>query len=339
MPDDTLFDLAAKKELTANLDAQVRSMLRDPKARSLVDGFALQWLQLRRLKLVAPDPKLFPDFNDKLRSAMQSETELFVEAVFREDRSVLDLIDADFTFVNEALARHYGLADTNGNRIGQKPTRPPGEPIYGQNFRRVAVGDSGRGGLLTQASILTVTSNPTRTSPVKRGRWVLEQLLGTPPPPPPPDVPELAEDPKAVLSGSLRQRMEQHRAKASCAVCHARMDPLGFAFENFDAVGAYRTKDGDFPIDPAGVLPDGRSFEGPADLKAILKEKKDLFSRCLAEKLLTYALGRGLEYYDRPAVDRIVEAAGREGYKFSTLVIEIARSEPFRLRRGKDEAK
>jgi hypothetical protein len=339
MPDDMLFGLAAKKTLTADLDGQVRRMLRDPKAKYLVDGFALQWLQLRRLKMVAPDPKLFPSFNEKLRAAMMRETELFVETVFREDRSVLDLIDADFTFVNETLARHYGLSDTNGNRTGEKPTRPRGDPIYGDTFRRVSVGDTGRGGLLTQASVLTVTSNPTRTSPVKRGRWVLEQILGTPPPPPPPDVPELAEDSKAVLSGSLRQRMEQHRAKASCAVCHARMDPLGFAFESFDAIGACRTKDGEFVIDPAGVLPDGRSFQGPADLKVILKEKKDLFSRCLTEKLLTYALGRGLEYYDRPAVDRIVAAAAHDGYRFSTLVIEIARSDPFRLRRGKDEAK
>jgi hypothetical protein len=196
-----------------------------------------------------------------------------------------------------------------------------------------------RGGLLTQASILTVTSNPTRTSPVKRGRWVLEQILGTPPPPPPPNVPELPADAKAQLTGSLRQRMEQHRANPSCAACHARMDPLGFAFENFNAIGAFRTKDGDFPIDPSGTLPDGVSFKGPAELKAVLKGKKELFSRCLTEKMLTYALGRGVESYDRPAVDKITAALARDDYRFSTLLLEIARSDPFRLRRGKDEAK
>jgi hypothetical protein len=199
---------------------------------------------------------------------------------------------------------------------------------------RVALGGGERGGLLTQASVLTVTSNPTRTSPVKRGKWVLEQILGTPPPPPPPDVPVLAETRQAVLSGSLRQRMEQHRANPSCASCHTRMDALGFAFENYNAIGAYRTKDGDFPIDPSGTLPDGRSFKGPAELKAILKGKKELFSRCLAEKMLTYALGRGLEAYDRPAVDKIAAALSRDDYRFSTLVLEIARSDPFRLRRG-----
>jgi hypothetical protein len=339
MPDDELFALAGKNALAANLEAQVRRMLRDDRARALVDNFALQWLQLRRLKVAAPDPRMFPGFNEKLRAAMLEETRLFVGAVFREDRSVLDLIDADFTFLNEPLAHLYGIADTNGNPAGHKPVRPGGEPISGEQFRRVSLADGQRGGLLTQASVLTVTSNPTRTSPVKRGRWVLEQILGTPPPPPPPDVPELPDNAKAALSGSLRQRMEQHRAKASCANCHTRMDALGFAFENFDAIGAFRTRDGDFPIDPSGALPGGRSFRGPADLKAILKEKKDLFGRCLAEKLLTYALGRGLEYYDRPAVDRIVAALGRDGYKFSTLVLEITRSDPFRLRRGKDEVK
>jgi mono/diheme cytochrome c family protein len=339
MPDDRLFELAAKKALTANLDSQVRRMLGDPRAQTLVENFALQWLQLRRLKMAAPDPKLFPSFNEKLRSAMFKETELFVGAVFREDRSILDLIDADFTFLNETIAHHYGIADTNGNLAGQKPTRPVGDPIYGEQFRRVRLPNGARGGLLMHASVLTVTSNPTRTSPVKRGKWVLEQILGTPPPPPPPDVPELPENAKAVLSGSLRQRMEQHRANPNCAVCHARMDALGFAFENFDAIGAFRTKDGEFPIDPSGTLPDGRSFAGPQELKHILKAKKELFAHTLAEKLLTYALGRGLEYYDRPAVNRIVSALGRDDYRFSTLVLEIARSDPFGLRRGKEEAK
>jgi mono/diheme cytochrome c family protein len=339
MPDDELVDLAGKMQLTANLDGQVRRMLKDPKAHALVDNFFMQWLQLRRLNTFAPDPKLFPSFNEELRASMLKETDLFVSEVVREDRSILDLIDADFTYLNRTLARHYGISDTNGNRRGEKPVRPDGRPIFGREFFRVSLPDRERGGLLTQASVLTVTSNPTRTSPVKRGRWVLEQILGEPPPPPPPNVPELAETPQAVLSGSLRQRMEQHRANPSCAACHARMDALGFAFENFDAIGALRTKDGDFAIDPSGTLPDGQSFKGPAELKTVLKGKKDLFARCLAEKMLTYALGRGLEPYDRPGVEKITAALARDDYRFSTLVLEIARSDPFRLRRGKDEAK
>jgi mono/diheme cytochrome c family protein len=319
MPDDELFALAERQQLTPNLGAQVRRMLKDPKAKALVENFGMQWLQLRNLKTVAPDPKLFPEFDDRLRAAMLQETELFFEAVMREDRSILDLLDADFTYVNGRLARHYGISG-----------------VYGDEFRRVALTGGQRGGLLTQASILTVTSNPTRTSPVKRGKWVLEQILGTPPPPPPPNVPELATDAKAQLTGSLRQRMEQHRANPSCAVCHTNMDALGFAFENFDAVGAFRTKDGNFAIDPSGTLPGGQSFQGPAELKAILKGKKELFSRCLTEKMLTYALGRGVESYDRPAVEAIMAALARNHYRFSTLVMEIVESEPFRLRRGKD---
>jgi hypothetical protein len=262
---------------------------------------------------------------------MLKETELFFEAIVREDRSILDLIDADFTFLNETLARHYGITDAGGGR----PGKPAGKPIRGPEFVRVALRDGERGGVLTQASVLTVTSNPTRTSPVKRGRWVLEQILGTPPPPPPPDVPELAETERAVLSGSLRQRMEQHRANPACANCHARMDPIGFAFENYNAIGAFRTKDGEFPIDPSGTLPDGTSFQGPGELKEILKGKKELFARCLTEKMLTYALGRGVEFYDRPTIDRVSAALARDSYRFSRLVVEIARSDPFRLRRGK----
>jgi hypothetical protein len=333
MPDDELFDLASKKQLTANLDAQVRRMLKDPKAKALVDNFAMQWLQLRRLSEFAPDTKLFPNWNDRLRKAMLRETELFFETIINEDRSILDLIESDFTFLNETLARHYGIADTKGNWMYQKATRPGGQPIRGDRFVRVEVPPE-RSGLLTQASVLTVTSNPTRTSPVKRGRWVLEQVLGTPPPPPPPDVPELKDE--KMLTGSLRQRMEQHRANPSCASCHARMDPIGFAFENYNAIGAYRQKDGDFAIDPSGTLPDGKSFKGPGELKKILKEKKDLLGRCLSEKLLVYALGRGLEYYDRRTIDRIVSSLEKDNYRFSTLVVEIVKSDPFRLRRGKE---
>jgi mono/diheme cytochrome c family protein len=338
MPDRELFDLAGKKALSSNLDAQVRRMLKDPKAGALVENFALQWLQLRRLKTFSADPKLFPSFTEELRSAMLRETELFFGAIMTEDRSILELIDADFTFLNEPLARHYGIADTNGNWLGQKPTRPGGKPIRGREFERVSLPNKLRGGLLTQAGVLTVTSNPTRTSPVKRGRWVLEQLLGTPPPPPPPNVPELAEGDKAVLTGSLRQRMEQHRVNPSCAACHARMDPLGFAFENYNAIGAWRDRDGSFPVDPSGILPDGKTFKGPAELKSILLEKKDLFARCLAEKMLIYALGRGLEPTDKQTLDRIGTALAADRYRFSTLVIEITKSFPFRMRRGKDRS-
>ena len=343
MPDEELLALAAKKQLHPNLEAQVQRMLKDDKAYALVENFAMQWLQLRILKNAAPDAKLFPDFDESLRLAMAKETELFLEAVMKEDRSILDLIDSNFTYMNERLARHYGIADTNGNRLYQKATTKPGESFQkkgrgpSSDFKRVtfAPEDSERGGLLTHASILTVTSNPTRTSPVKRGRWVLEQILGTPPPPPPPNVPELEE--KGQLTGTLRERMEQHRKNPSCAGCHARMDPIGFAFEHYNAIGKYRTKDGDFPIDPAGVLPGGQSFKGPKELKQILMGKKDLFSRALTEKMLTYGIGRGTEYYDKAAIDRIVTALAKNEFRFSTLMVEIAKSDPFRMRRGKDQ--
>jgi hypothetical protein len=303
-----------------------------------MENFGLQWLHLRTLKNANPDAKLFPEWDEALRKAMLKETELFLQAVVREDRSILDLIDADFTYLNDRLARHYGIVDTAGNRAGAQKKAAAGRPFKAE-FQRVQLQGDERGGLLTQASVLTINSNPTRTSPVKRGRWVLEQILGTPPPPPPPNVPELAEGNKAQTKGTLRQRMEQHRADPNCSTCHARMDPIGFAFENFDAIGKFRTKDGDFPIDPSGTLPGGLDFKGPRDLKAILKGKKELFARCLTEKMLTYALGRGLEYYDRPSVDVIMASLARNDYRFSTLVVEIARSDPFRLRRGKDPQK
>ena len=312
MPDEELLSLAAKGKLRQNLESQVRRMLQDRKASAFAPNFAGQWLTLRRLAYVSPDPKQFPSFDEELRSAMIRESELFFDAVLREDRSILDLIDADFSFVNERLAKHYGI-----------------DGIKGKEFRRVKL-PANRGGILTQASILTLTSNATRTSPVKRGKWVLDEILNTPPPPPPPNVPELSEEKQ--LTGSLRQVMEMHRANALCASCHQRMDPIGFAFENYNAIGAWRDKDGKFPIDPSGVLPDGRSFQGPGELKAILKSKKDLFSRCLAEKMLTYALGRGLEYYDRLAVDKIVGALQENNYRFSTLLLEVVKSEPFQMR-------
>ncbi len=334
MPDAELFELAAKNQLAANLEAQVQRMLRSPKARSLVENFALQWLQLRRLQTFAPDTKLFPNFSDGLRTAMLRETELFFAEIVREDRSILDLIDGDFTYLNGPLARHYGIADTAGNWMNAKgkDKRPGGQSIQGNDFVRVSLPMKERGGLLTQASILTVTSNPTRTSPVKRGRWVLEQILGTPPPPPPPGAPEL--EAQKQLTGTLRQRMEQHRANPNCASCHTQMDALGFAFENYDAIGAYRTQDGTASIDASGTLPDGRSFQGPAELKQILKGKRELVVRNLTEKLLIFALGRGLEYYDARAVKQIGEALGRNDYKFSALVAAIVKSDPFRMRRG-----
>ncbi|MFM7098796.1 MAG: DUF1592 domain-containing protein [Gemmataceae bacterium] len=336
MPDDELRELAGKKQLTANLPAQVKRMLKDPRASALIDQFAMQWLQLGRLQTVAPDSKLFPTFNEPLRLAMLEETRLFIGELIREDRSLAEMLNADFTYLNEPLARHYGIVDTLGTKVGKKPAKTGGKPIKGPAFVRVSLDGTDRGGLLTQASVLTVTSNPTRTSPVKRGRWVLEQLLGTPPPPPPPNVPELDKEEGKKLTGSLRQRMEQHRQNPACANCHASMDPLGFAFENFDAIGAFREKDGDFAIDSSGVLPGGKMFKGPAELKTILLEKRDLFNRCIVEKMLTYALGRGLEYYDKSTVDRVVSALEKDGGRFSTLVTEIAKSEPFRLRRGKE---
>ena len=312
MPDDEMFAMAAVGKLRANLDAQVRRMLADPKSAAFVQNFSGQWLTTRKLAYVAPDPKEFPGFDEPLRSAMTRETELFFEAILREDRSILDLLDADFSFVNERLAKHYGI-----------------EGVAGPEFRRVKLPPN-RGGVLTQASVLTLTSNPTRTSPVKRGKWVLDQILGTPPPPPPPDVPSLPEEKQ--LTGTLRQVMEQHRANATCASCHQRMDPIGFAFENYDAIGAWRDKDGGVAVDPSGVLPGGRSFQGPAELKSILRGKKEQFSRCLVEKVMTYALGRGLEYYDRCAVDEILDALRKDEDRFATLIVGVAKSGPFLMR-------
>lgn len=317
-PDPKLLEAANHGELhkPGNLDAQVQRMLADPKAQALVENFAGQWLELRMLKAFAPDPKQFPAFDETLRSAMIQETEQFFGSVLRDNRSVLDFIDSDYSFVNERLAKHYGLSG-----------------VKGAEFRRVSLPADQRGGLLGQASILALTSNPTRTSPVKRGRWVLENLLGTPPPPPPADVPPLEEKAATALKGTLRQRLEQHRSKADCAVCHNRMDPLGFGLENYDAIGAWRTRDAEAPIDASGILPGGRSFNGPRELKAILKARQTAFVSCLAEKLLTYALGRGLEYDDRGTIDDIVAATAKDGYRFQTLLLAVVHSEPFQKRK------
>lgn len=320
MPDDELFAQAERGTLRNNLEVQVRRMMRDPKARALTDNFVGQWLQIRDLQLIKPDWEQFPEFDPALRTAMQKETELFFEYVLREDRSTLDFLDADYTFVNGRLARHYGI---------------PG--VQGDAFQRVSLKGTPRGGVLTHASVLTVTSNPTRTSPVKRGKWVLENLLGTPPPPPPPDVPDLNEKKDAVLSGSLRQRMEQHREKPMCASCHARMDPIGFGLENFNAIGGWRGKDGKFPVDPSGQLVSGESFNGPTELKSILlKQKKSEFLHCLAGRMLTYALGRGLEFYDKCAVNQITKGLADHDYKFSGLILEVVKSIPFQMRRGEE---
>jgi hypothetical protein len=315
MPDEELFRLAARGQLhdARTLVGQVRRMLRDPRSKALAEDFGGQWLQTRALAQWAPDPVLFPGFDDELRTAMGEETERFVDFLVREDRSVLDLLTADYTFVNERLARHYGI---------------PG--VRGPEFRQVSLAGMPRAGILTQAGVLTVTSGPTRTSPVKRGRWLLENVLGDPVPAPPPGVDDL----KAAGAGAMtpHEQLEQHRSRAGCASCHARMDPLGCALENFDAVGAWRDRDGDTPIDPSATLPDGRSFRGVAGLRALLAEQPERFTRCLTQKLLVYALGRGLTPADRPAVDRIVRHAGRNGHRFSSLVIALVRSDPFQKR-------
>lgn len=333
MPDDELLGLAEKGQLRANLEPQVVRMLADEKSSEFMRSFARQWLQIGRLEQFSPDAKLFPTFSEVLRTAMLKETELFFTTLVREDRSILDLINADFTFLNLTLAKHYGIADTNGNWIGQKPKQPRGQRFTDKDFLRVTIPHDLRGGLLTHASVLTVTSNPTRTSPVKRGKWVLEQLLGAPPPPPPPNIPELETDDRE-LTGTLREQMEQHRANPSCAACHSTMDPLGFAFENYNAIGAWRAKDGEHDINATGELPDGQQFSGPTGLKEVLLARKDDFVKCLAEKVLIYALGRGLEYYDQPTLTRITKRVADNDYRFSSLVVEIVKSEPFVNRRG-----
>jgi hypothetical protein len=320
MPDQELTDLAAHKKLRKQLDAQVRRMLATPKAQAFVDNFAGQWLEIRNLKFVEPDKTLYPDFDDNLRDAMLKETDLFFASVVHENRSVLDFLNADYTFVNGRLAKLYGITN-----------------VTGDEFQRVSLDGTPRRGVFTQASVLTVTSNPTRTSPVKRGKWVLEELLGTPPPPPPPVVPELKNDGQPV-SGTLREQMVQHRADPTCASCHARMDPIGFGLENFDGIGAWRDKEGEFAIDSSGKLVSGESFKGPAELSNILATtKRDFFVRCLTEKMLTYALGRGTEYYDRVPIQKITADLAKNQYKFSTLVLDVVNSLPFLMRRGEGE--
>ena len=320
IPDDELLGVAARGRLRdpGVLERQVRRMLADDRAQALVDGFALQWLALRTLPSVVPTPELFPEWDDNLRDAFRRETELFVASQIRDDRSVLDLLRADYTFANERLAQHYGIPD-----------------VYGSRFRRVTFEDGARGGLLGQGSILTVTSYPTRTSPVLRGHWLLEQMLGAPPPPPPPDVPALPDRGAGGRPASVRERLERHRDNPVCASCHAPMDPLGFALENFDAIGKWRANGaGGGPIDASGAFPDGTGFDGLAGLKAVLLSRHEQFVRTVTEKLATYALGRGLEHYDMPAVRRILREAAAGDYTWSSLVLGIVESTPFQMRRS-----
>ncbi|MCI0391605.1 MAG: DUF1592 domain-containing protein [Acidobacteria bacterium] len=318
LPDDELLRAADQGILRqpAVLLAQVRRMLKDPKSRALVENFGGQWLELRKLESVKPDRQRFPEFDEYLRQSMRRETELFIESIVREDRSILEFVDGKYSFLNERLAQFYKI---------------PG--VKGPEFRKVPLaGNTQRSGILTQASILTVSSYTTRTSPVLRGKWILENILNAPPPPPPPGVPNLDEA-KVGSASTLRQQLEEHRNNATCASCHARMDPLGFGLENFDAIGAWRTQDGKFPIDASGKLPDGRSFQGPEELKAIVKADSEAFAECLTEKLLTYGLGRGLERYDKPVVKKIARGVAANNYRFSSLVLEIVKSLPYQMRR------
>jgi mono/diheme cytochrome c family protein len=320
IPDEELLKLAESGKLKEPgiLEQQVRRMLTDSRSKALVTNFAGQWLYLRNLRSVSPDPEVFPYFDDNLREAFRQETEMFFESMLREDRSVVDLLDADYTFVNEQLARHYGIPN-----------------VYGSHFRRVKLSDENRKGLLGQGSILTVTSYANRTSPVTRGKWVLENILGTPPPPPPPNVPALRERNASGKTLSMRQAMEQHRANPVCAACHRVMDPLGFALENFDGTGRWRTTDAKAAIDPSGTLPDGTPFEGLVGLRKVLREKRsEQFVLTVTERLLTYALGRGVEYSDAPAIRKIMREAAPSHYRWSSLILGITKSMQFQMRKA-----
>jgi hypothetical protein len=322
IPDDELLAVAESGRLKepAVLQAQVKRMLADSRSSSLVENFAGQWLFLRNIERIAPDTTSFPNFDENLRHALQRETELLIESQIREDHGVAELLTTDYTFLNERLAKHYGI-----------------KGIYGSEFRRVKLEDPNRHGLLGQASILTVTSYPNRTAPTIRGKWVLEQLLGTPPPPPPPNVPSLKND-ASTQKMTMRQRMEQHRANPVCAACHRQMDPLGFALENFDGLGSWRveTVPGSGPIDTSGSLPDGTNFNGPAGLRETLVKKKDAFVETFTERLLTYALGRGVEEYDFAALRKVTRDAAKDNQKWSSIILGIVNSTPFQMRRVND---
>jgi len=316
IPDDELLAVAERGELSnpSVLEAQVRRMLADPRSKALVENFVGQWLFLRNIPNLQPDVTAFNYFDDNLRDALKKETELVIDNEMREDRSIVHLLTTDYTYVNQRLAEHYGI-----------------KGIYGSEFRRIKVEDPKRQGLLGQASIMMVTAYPNRTAPTIRGKWVLEQLLGTPPPPPPANVPFLKED-ESHMKLSMRQRMEEHRVSPNCAVCHAIMDPIGFALDNFDGLGKWRDADGDEVIDPAGTLPDGTKFDGPVGLRNIMVSKKrGLFVENFTERLLTYALGRGVEEYDRPVIRKIVRETAADDNKWSSIILSIVKSKPFQM--------
>jgi hypothetical protein len=318
-PDEELLALAERNELRRPdvLEKQVRRMLADERAQSLATNFAGQWLYLRNLDSVTPDMRLFPDFDDNLRQSLRRETELFFGGILQEDRSVLDLVRADYTYLDERLAKHYGVPHVQGSR-----------------FQRVALDAANqRGGLLRHGSVLTVTSYATRTSPVIRGHWILQNLVGAAPPPPPPNVPALDNNTVSNLL-PIRERLKEHRSNAACAGCHQQMDPVGFTLENFDAVGRWRKTEGGLAIDAAGGFTDGSEFEGASGLEQALLNRPELFVRTLSEKLLTFALGRGVEHYDAPAVRQIVRDARADNYRFSTLIVSIVRSVPFQMRKA-----
>jgi hypothetical protein len=320
IPDDELLDLAAQSKLgdPERLSGQIQRMLADRRSQSLVKNFAGQWLQLRNMTTLRPDPELFPEFDESLRYSLIQQSELFFESILREDRSLLDLLTADYTFLNQRLAEHYGVPK-----------------IYGSHFRRVPITDPNRFGLLGQASVLAVTSYPNRTSVVQRGRWILDNLLGAPPPPPPGDVPELKPHAKDGRLLTMREQMEQHRANPACSGCHSKMDPIGFALENYDAIGRWRDKDANSPIDATGELPDGARIEGPAGLTKLMASKyRDDFASAVVEKLMIYALGRGLEPYDKPAVRAVLRQCAPGGYRMSDVIGAIAQSIPFQMRRS-----
>jgi hypothetical protein len=317
-PDDQLLSLAEanKLHIPATLDAQVKRMLADDRSEALATNFAGQWLELRNLNIVTPDTRKYNTWNADLRDAMKTEATMFFEHILRDNRPIPEFLNARYTYLNDVLAKHYGI-----------------EGVKGSEFRRVELNTDERGGLLGMASVLTVSSYPTRTSVVIRGKYVLENILGTPPPPPPPDVPALDET-KIGASATLRQQMEQHRANPVCASCHSKMDVLGFGLENYDGVGKWRTADGKFPVDSSGTLPNGKTFKGPAEMRAILAGETPQFAHCLTEKLLTYSLGRGVEPYDRATMASIEKTLAASDYKFQTLIYEIVHSMPFQNRRG-----
>jgi hypothetical protein len=320
MPDDTLLDVAAAGRLRqpAVLEAQVRRMLADRRSAALVENFAGQWLHIRNLQNIAPNTDEFPDFDNDLRDAFRRETELFFGSIVRDDRDVLDLMTADYTFVNERLAKHYGI---------------PG--IYGPQFRRVTLSGEARRGLLGKGSILLATSHADRTAPTLRGKWILENLLGTPPPAPPPNVPPF-EQTASAKPRTIRERLESHRANPSCASCHRTMDGLGFTLENFNAVGAWRDREVGGDVNAEGTMTNGQSAVGVAGLRSALLDHPDVFVQTLAEKLMIYGLGRGLQDYDMPVVRRVVRDAGAQRRTFSALVLGIVRSTPFQMRRKSD---